>query len=132
MILTHEILHLLFFNNLQKRFPTNMISTPEVLRIGREHFGCNTYRGIEFERTREGKFMSNHIEELHYSSETISPDGGPNISKLTLAAMQDSGNYRGNYNKASLFKYGFKQGCEFLETTTCDSIKYPQYFCQED
>ena len=102
-----------------------MISTPEVLRIGREHFGCDTYRGMEFERTREGKFMGNHLEELHYSTEIISSDGGNNISKFTLAALQDSGNYRVHYHKASLFKYGFKQGCEFLEKTSCDSIKYP-------
>ena len=132
----HEFLHLLYFNEYYlDDFKNKIIATPEVLKVGKKHFGCDSFRGIELERNRQGVYQSMHEETIHYGNDLMVPGvigKSAVISRLILAALKDTKEYRVDYSKAGMLKFGYKQGCNFLEKTECDSEKYPQYFCEEN
>ena len=133
--LLHEILHNLLFNDFDLYKNKNgILSGPEVIREGRAHFGCPNYKGIELERDRKGQRRTMHEETIHYGDDIEVAMSGQSqlISRLVLAALKDSGKFEVDYNKAGMLKYGYKQGCSFLEKTFCDYKNYPQYFCSAD
>jgi len=85
--------------------------------------------GMELENN--DPFMpGSHWEKRLVGNEYMSPIGGPQIfvSRLTLSLFEDMGWYRANYSKADGNRWGYHQGCDFVDKS-CGSLNWGRYFC---
>jgi leishmanolysin len=63
------------------------------------------------------------MEEYMIGSASVAPA----FSKLTLAALEDSGWYKADYTQADVLYWGLNQGCDFA-LKTCNN--WPSsYYC---
>jgi hypothetical protein len=98
---------------------TRMLVTPGLVSVARQHFACPTLAGVELEDDGGQGSAGSHWEERQMMSEYMgaAPSGFRNVkSNLTLALLQDSGWYKVNYAAADILRWGYRQGCHFLNT----------------
>ncbi|RNE96154.1 leishmanolysin [Trypanosoma rangeli] len=144
----HEIGHALGFSfyrfkklNMVSRVPNVrgkkevwVVSSPKVKELARKYHNCPTLEGMELEDgTSRGASLS-HWEELSARDELMSP--GSRIayySAFTLAAFEDMGVYKANYDMAEQLRWGNNSGCGLLENRcfTNGSTAYPELFCKQ-
>eukprot|EP01090_Pellita_catalonica_P010060 TRINITY_DN2141_c0_g1_i2.p1 TRINITY_DN2141_c0_g1~~TRINITY_DN2141_c0_g1_i2.p1 ORF type:complete len:547 (-),score=34.93 TRINITY_DN2141_c0_g1_i2:124-1764(-) len=140
----HEILHVLgFSNNLYDNWRDDQgnvrstvyenggLVTPRVLAEAREHFDCPSLNVAELENL--GDFPSSHWESLRFGNEIITAVGTayPVFSRMTMAALEDTGWYQCDYSKAGHLEFGYRKGCSFLNTRNCATLasRFPLHFC---
>ncbi|WP_411022889.1 leishmanolysin-related zinc metalloendopeptidase, partial [Salmonella sp. s51228] len=97
-----------------------MMVTPEVVKAVREHFACSTLLGAEIENQGGSGTAGSHWEERLFGNEAMVGTIGrvPKFSKITLAALQDSGWYSVDYSLAEPLHWGRGLGCDFV-TKSC-------------
>jgi len=95
----------------------------------REFFGCSALDGMELEDA-DPEMPGSHWEKRLAGNEYMSPVGGPQlfVSDLTLSFLEDMGWYRVNYNIAEGNRWGFHEGCDFVDQA-CGSANWGRYFC---
>jgi hypothetical protein len=77
------------------------LKTPKVLEIAREQFGCDTMKGVPLEDQKLGR-------NAHWEARLMGPEvmsygsytGESYLSDLTIAMLQDTGHYVGNFSVA--------------------------------
>ncbi|KAG1677604.1 hypothetical protein FOA52_014502 [Chlamydomonas sp. UWO 241] len=114
-----------------------MIITPTVVREVRDQFGCPSLAGAILEDQGGSGSMNSHWEHELFQGDIMTPtapaDGGQRrISRVTLALVEDSGWYYGNWTAASHLEWGRNAGCG-LPTLTCaaymDTFSTQPFFC---
>ena len=122
------------------------IVTPKVQAIARNQFDCQTLEGapLENQPTRSESCTGDHWDERLFYPEAMSGVISPTtniLSSLTLALMEDSGWYKGNYTMTRMSPWGLGAGCAFVEQpclTTREGLDpiIPDYakgfFCNQD
>lgn len=98
------------------------IVTPRVQAVVRNHFNCQSLEGAQLENQPTGSesCIGDHWEERYFYPEAMTSVMSPTtnvLSPLTLALMEDSGWYVGNYSQANLLPWGHGVGCEFLDSS---------------
>eukprot|EP01119_Soliformovum_irregulare_P001119 TRINITY_DN1082_c0_g1_i1.p1 TRINITY_DN1082_c0_g1~~TRINITY_DN1082_c0_g1_i1.p1 ORF type:complete len:653 (-),score=144.97 TRINITY_DN1082_c0_g1_i1:45-2003(-) len=111
----------------------NIIGTPKVQQVIRDHFACPTLDGLEIENGGGTGTAGSHWEKRlaanEYMTGTSSSD--PVYSYFTMALLEDSGWYYPNYTNAATLYWGKGQGCNFVNLRcatwqrpyNCDPIK---------
>jgi hypothetical protein len=96
----------------------SLIITPKVVQAARKYFGCDTMMGVELENQGGSGTKGSHWESrVMLGDFMIGESYAENVvSEISLALMEDSGWYQVNYYTGGLFRYGKKQGCEFVNT----------------
>ena len=128
-LLLHEITHILVFNpslfyrlGMSTATTVNnntitLINSPKVLEKAREHFGCDSLKGIPLENQGVAGSAGSHWEARYMLGDyMISTDYLDNIiSDISLALFEDSGFYKVKYYSGNLFKFGKNKGCDFIK-----------------
>jgi hypothetical protein len=116
------------------------ITTPKVLQVARDHFGCQSLTGVDLEEYGGAATASAHWEMSQYmnemmvgSNEYVYQTKYPaTFSNLTLALLEDSGWYKiANYKLAMPLIYGRNTGCTMLNSR-CENWSLGNragYFC---
>ncbi|KAI8462698.1 MAG: hypothetical protein J3K34DRAFT_475892 [Monoraphidium minutum] len=136
--IVHEILHVLGFSPTHypdwrgpdgKRYERPVtrvgprrapfLSTPRVLAEARRHFNCSALPGAPLETEGMGMSSLAHWEYRNTQHELMTAArpldrGRAVMSRLTLAALEDSGWYDPNYAAAADLEWGRGAGCEFV------------------
>jgi leishmanolysin-like peptidase len=87
------------------------IVTAKVATVARNQFDCQELEGAQLENqpTGENSCTGDHWDERMFYPEALSGVISPTtnvLSPLTLALLEDSGWYRGNYTKANVSPWG--------------------------
>lgn len=97
------------------------IITPTVVREARKHFGCSSLNGAELENEGGPGIAGSHWESRIFQYEIMDGQAGNNmdferhvVTRLTLAALEDTGWYKANWDAASTMLIGRDAGCQFL------------------
>jgi len=126
------------YNNFTKPYrynsviPTHKVISPKVVDYVRHFFDCHTMDGMELESSDDmvGEGLGSHWEKRLVGNEYMSPVSGPElfVSRLTLALFEDMGWYRADYTKAEGNRWGYHEGCDFVNLA-CGSANWGRYFC---
>ena len=117
------------------------IKSPAVVKVAREHFGCNSVDQVDLEMHGGlGSAFSHWSKRILNTEYMIADSYGENyVSAFSLALFEDSGWYKVDYSKAEHITWGKNKGCNFLDkkcfTKTKEDGKdivstYPE-FCTE-
>ena len=95
-----------------------VVVAPRVLEKAREFFGCPTLDALPLMgRNQLGDASrDSHWETRIMNDEFMAYGEGGQISAMTLAMMEELGNYKADYSQAECMLWGRNQGCEFVET----------------
>ncbi|KAK7199332.1 major surface protease gp63 [Novymonas esmeraldas] len=144
--IAHEILHALGFHydvfkrkgmvsrsiSLRGKWFVPVIKSPMVVAQARAHFGCSTQTFLELEDIGgKGSKLSHWKRRSMKDDLMASSDGAGIYSAITIAAMEDTGFYKGNYSMAEPMMYGRNAGCG-LQTEKCvvkGVSRFPDMFC---
>ncbi|KAK7199104.1 major surface protease gp63 [Novymonas esmeraldas] len=145
-VIAHEILHALGFNfhvfkeqnmvasvnSLRGKWFVPVINSPMVVAQARAHFGCKKQTFLELEDMGgEGATLS-HWKQRSMKDDLMAPYTVAGIySAMTIAAMEDTGFYKGNYSMAEPMMYGRNAGCGLLtEKCVVNGVsRFPAMFC---
>ena len=97
------------------------IVTSKVATIARNQFNCQELEGAQLENQPSGpnSCTGDHWDERMFYPEALSGVISPTtnvLSPLTLALLEDSGWYKGNYTKTSVSPWGHGVGCDFVNS----------------
>ncbi|KAK7198937.1 major surface protease gp63 [Novymonas esmeraldas] len=144
--IAHEILHALGFSfhifkkkgmvdyvpSLRGKSNVPVINSPMVVAQARAHFGCSTQTFLELEDMGGAGTANSHWKQRSMKDDLMaSSDGACIYSATTIAAMEDTGFYKGNYSMAEPMMYGRNAGCR-LVTDKCvvkGVSQFPEMFC---
>ncbi|CCW72211.1 unnamed protein product [Phytomonas sp. Hart1] len=143
--LAHEILHALGFINrifqnrnmidivsVRNKPPSYVLSSPKVVEVARAHYGCSTMQYMELEDSGGGVSAGSHWKMRNAKDDLMSPtDSASFYTAITIAAMEDTGYYKGNYSNAEDMSWGKNAGCVlFDEKCVIDGVsQMPEMFC---
>ncbi|KAK7199506.1 major surface protease gp63 [Novymonas esmeraldas] len=145
-VVAHEILHALGFDfdvfkrmgmvshsiSLRGKWFVPVMNSPMVVAQARAHFGCHTQTFLELEDMGgEGTKLS-HWKRRSMKDDLMAPATVAGIySAMTIAAMEDTGFYKGNYSMAEPMMYGRNAGCELVrEKCVVKGVsQFPEMFC---
>ncbi|KAK7199349.1 major surface protease gp63 [Novymonas esmeraldas] len=145
-VIAHEILHALGFHfhvfeeqrmvghvsSLRGKSDVPVIKSPMVVAQARAHFGCSTQTFLELEDMGgEGTKLS-HWKRRSMKDDLMAGTPVAGIySAITIAAMEDTGFYKGNYSMAEPMMYGRNAGCGLLrEKCVVNGVsQFPEMFC---
>ncbi|RNF01524.1 leishmanolysin [Trypanosoma rangeli] len=110
-----------------------VVSSPKVKELARKYYNCPTLEGMELDEGSDGMLDLSHWKKLSAQDELMTPDF-PSIyySAFTLAAFEDMGVYKANYDMAEQLRWGNNSGCGLLENEcfTNGHTDYPELFCK--
>ncbi|KAK7199204.1 major surface protease gp63 [Novymonas esmeraldas] len=145
-VIAHEILHALGFNFrffkrkgmvgymdlLRGKSNVPVIKSPMVVAQARAHFGCKRQTFLELEDMGGKGTKLSHWKRRSMKDDLMASSSGAGIySAITIAAMEDTGFYKGNYSMAEPMMYGRNAGCG-LVTEKCvvkGVSQFPEMFC---
>ncbi|KAK7199074.1 major surface protease gp63 [Novymonas esmeraldas] len=145
-VVAHEILHALGFNfhvfveqgmvgyvdSLRGKSNVPVIVSPIVVAQARAHFGCKKQTFLELEDMGgEGTELS-HWKQRSMKDDLMAGTPMTGIySAITIAAMEDTGFYKGNYSMAEPMMYGRNAGCELVrqKCVVKGVSQFPEMFC---
>ena len=96
------------------------VVTPTVTTVVRNQFNCQSMNGARLENqpTSPTECFGSHWDERLFLSETMSAiaefQGESSFSSLTLALLEDTGWYIGNYSMTQKSTFGHAAGCDFV------------------
>ena len=112
-----------------------LITSPNVLKAAKKHFGCSEIEGIELENQGGSGTSGSHWESrVMLGDYMIGFDYGEiYLSEITLGLFNDSGWYRVNDYTGGLFRHGKNQKCDFLEEKCIKNeiSPFPNEFCND-
>lgn len=108
------------------------VVTPTVKLVARNHFNCETMRGMRLENQEGRDCFGDHWEERLVNDEIMSAltsPAGTNeyLSPFTLAILEDSGWYRANFSMAKVTSFGHGAGCDFVNKPCIVNGNVPNY-----
>ncbi|KAK7199264.1 major surface protease gp63 [Novymonas esmeraldas] len=145
-VVAHEILHALGFHfhvfeeqgmvgyirSLRGKVSVPVIRSPMVVAQARAHFGCKKQTFLELEDMGgEGSELS-HWKRRSMKDDLMAGTTMAGIySAITIAAMEDTGFYKGNYSMAEPMMYGRNAGCGLVrEKCVVKGVsQFPEMFC---
>ena len=97
------------------------IVTEKVATVARNQFNCQELNGAQLENqpTGENSCTGDHWDERMYYPEALSGVISPTtnvLSPVTIALLEDSGWYRGNYTRSNVSPWGHGVGCDFVSS----------------
>ncbi|XP_041057542.1 leishmanolysin-like peptidase isoform X1 [Carcharodon carcharias] len=97
-----------------------LLVTPRVVKEAQKHFNCPILEGMELENQGGMGTELNHWEKRLLENEAMTGSHTQNrvFSRLTLAALEDTGWYKANYSMAERLEWGEGMGCDFV-TKSC-------------
>ncbi|KAK7199472.1 major surface protease gp63 [Novymonas esmeraldas] len=145
-VIAHEILHALGFHfnvfrskgmvghvdSLRGKWNVPVIMSPSVVAQARAHFGCRAQTFLELEDMGgEGTKLSHWKQRSMKDDLMVGTTVAGIYSAITIAAMEDTGFYKGNYAMAEPMMYGRNAGCELLtdECVVNGVSQFPAMFC---
>ncbi|CCW71652.1 unnamed protein product [Phytomonas sp. Hart1] len=144
-LLAHEILHALgfLFDIFQRRNminavsvrnkpPSYVLSSPKVVEVARAHYGCSTMQYVELEDTGGAVTIGSHWKTRNAKDDLMAPALTAGFyTAITIAAMEDTGYYKGNYRNAESMAWGKNAGCVlFDKKCLIDGVsQVPEMFC---
>ncbi|RDD40193.1 Leishmanolysin-like peptidase [Trichoplax sp. H2] len=117
---------------------TTMFTSPKVVQTAREYYNCNSLQGVPLEDNGASNSIESHWEmkilygEIMTAAIAVGLGKMTTVSPITLAAMEDSGWYKVNYNSnfsQHKMEWGKGLGCNFLFGSCTNKNDYP-YTCQ--
>jgi len=112
-----------------------LITSPNVLKAAKKHFGCSEIEGIELENQGGSGTSGSHWESrVMLGDYMIGFDYSEiYLSEITLGLFNDSGWYRVNDYTGGLFRHGKNQKCDFLEEKCIKNeiSPFPNEFCND-
>ncbi|KAK7199268.1 major surface protease gp63 [Novymonas esmeraldas] len=144
--IAHEILHALGFNfpvfeergmvsrtfSLRGKWRVPVINSPMVVAQARAHFGCKTQTFLELEDMGSKGTKLSHWKRRSMKDDLMASSNGAGIySAMTIAAMEDTGFYKGNYSMAEPMMYGRNVGCGLVRKKCVVNgvSQIPEMFC---
>ncbi|KAK7199537.1 major surface protease gp63 [Novymonas esmeraldas] len=145
-VIAHEILHALGFHVhvfeergmlghvgwMRGKWNVPVIKSPMVVAQTRAHFGCKEQTFLELEDMGGGGTELSHWKRRSMKDDLMAGTTVAGIySAITIAAMEDTGFYKGNYAMAEPMMYGRNAGCG-LRTHDCvvtGVSRFPEMFC---
>ncbi|KAK7201128.1 major surface protease gp63 [Novymonas esmeraldas] len=144
--ITHEILHALGFHfhvfnkrdmvdyvdSLRGKSDVPVITSPMVVAQARAHFGCKKQTFLELEDMGDEGTELSHWKQRSMKDDLMSGSPVAGIySAITIAAMEDTGFYKGNYAMAEPMMYGRNAGCGLLKDKCVVNgvSQFPEMFC---
>ena len=116
------------------------VVTPTVKQVVRNHFDCQTLRGARLENlpTSFSCFGESFDERFHFDDDMTSIGGTADmaysLSPLTLALLEDSSWYKGDFSKSTTPLFGRGAGCGFVKGHCIVDGQVPDYgagfFCE--
>eukprot|EP00899_Mesostigma_viride_P026306 jgi/Mesvir1/6860/Mv09031-RA.1 len=104
--------------------------TPKVVEAAQSQLDCTTLTGAALENVGGPATASSHWEARLWNTElmmgTIARERV--LSKLTLAALEDSGWYLPVYEHGSLLRFGYGKGCDFARLSCAPGPNLPAVF----
>ncbi|CCW71253.1 unnamed protein product [Phytomonas sp. Hart1] len=145
--ITHEILHALGFgasvfleknmldaDGIRGKPLSYVLKSPKVVEVARAHYGCNTMQYMELEDMGNGGSKGSHWKMRNAKDDLMSPMKGSSsfYSAITIAAMEDTGYYKGNYRNAENMKWGKNVGCALFDKKCIINgvSQVPDMFCE--
>eukprot|EP00594_Rhizosolenia_setigera_P015309 CAMPEP_0178975142 /NCGR_PEP_ID=MMETSP0789-20121207/22953_1 /TAXON_ID=3005 /ORGANISM="Rhizosolenia setigera, Strain CCMP 1694" /LENGTH=719 /DNA_ID=CAMNT_0020663765 /DNA_START=409 /DNA_END=2568 /DNA_ORIENTATION=+ len=105
------------------------VVTPTVKQVVKNQFGCQdqiTGARLENQPTLATDCYGSHWDERLYFTESLGAFYGTeqnSLSPLTVALLEDTGWFYGNYSVTSVSTFGLGAGCDFVEQDCIDSQK---------
>lgn len=95
----------------------HLMVTPTVVREVRSHFNCSSLEGAELEDQGSDGTSMTHWEKRLFENEAMTGTHTQNsvYSRVTLAALQDTGWYVANFSRAEKLEWGHDLGCDFAK-----------------
>ena len=112
--------------NLKKGEEYKYLTTPKLLEVAREHFGCPTWPGVALEDDGGDATAGSHFDRRMVMNEFMEGAyaGFPiKKSKFTLAFLEDTGWYRADFTQAEQLVWGYNHGCKFFSECSVESSK---------
>ncbi|KAK7202118.1 major surface protease gp63 [Novymonas esmeraldas] len=148
-VVAHEILHALGFHfnvfeergmvdyvdSLRGKWNVPVIASPMVVAQARAHFGCERQTFLELEDMGGRGTALSHWKRRSMKDDLMAGTTVAGIySAITIAAMEDTGFYKGNYSMAEPMMYGRNAGCGLLtEKCVVNGVsRFPEMFCGSD
>ena len=108
------------------------IITPKTKSVVRNQFDCQTMSGARLENqptSPEDCFGSHWDERLFYTESmgAIYSNEANVLSPLTIALLEDSGWYIGNYTDVNISTFGHGAGCDFVYEDCIQNNEVPSY-----
>ncbi|KAK7199458.1 major surface protease gp63 [Novymonas esmeraldas] len=145
-VIAHEILHALgfritvfweqgmvaFVNSLRGKSDVPVIRSPLVAAQVLAHFRCREQPYVELEDKGGAGAMLSHWKHRSMKDDLMASSNGAGIySAITIAAMEDTGFYKGNYSMAEPMMYGRNAGCGLVtEKCVVNGVsQFPEMFC---
>ncbi|XP_065916685.1 uncharacterized protein [Dysidea avara] len=109
---------------------------PKAVEVAKSYYSCENIEGVALENEGTSNVATSHWEKRTLNNELMNAYISSDyiiFSEFTLALLEDSGWYKGNYtalsalNKRSL-EWGKGLGCSFLTQRCVDKSVYP-YLC---
>ncbi|KAK7199509.1 major surface protease gp63 [Novymonas esmeraldas] len=144
--IAHEILHALGFNfpvfqergmvsrtfSLRGKWFVPVINSPSVAAQVGAHFGCEKQTFLELEDIGGKSTKLSHWKRRSMKDDLMASSNGAGIySAMTIAAMEDTGFYKGNYAMAEPMMYGRNAGCGLVRRKCVVNgvSQIPEMFC---
>ncbi|KAK7199556.1 major surface protease gp63 [Novymonas esmeraldas] len=145
-VIAHEILHALGFNfevfkrkgmvrhafSVRGKWIVPVLKSPLVVAQARAHFGCKKQTFLELEDIGAKGTKLSHWKRRSMKDDLMaSADGAGIYSSITIAAMEDTGFYKGNYSMAEPMMYGRNAGCGLVrqKCVVKGVSRFPEMFC---
>ncbi|CCW69207.1 unnamed protein product [Phytomonas sp. Hart1] len=143
--MTHEILHALGFSiqifknqnmldtvSIRNKPPSNVLKSPKVVEVAKVHYGCSTMQYVELEDMDGTGAVGSHWKMRNAKDDLMAPSDSEGFyTAITIAAMEDTGYYKGNYRNAESMAWGKNAGCVlFDKKCVIDGVsQVPEMFC---
>lgn len=113
-----------------------LIKTPKVLEAAKKHFNCNSLKGVELENQGGAGTVGSHWESRTMLGEVMMGISFDEVflSEITCAFFEDMGWYQIDCFSGGLFKFGYGQGCDFVNSACMSNqkTKFEGNFCDKD
>ncbi|CCW72240.1 unnamed protein product [Phytomonas sp. Hart1] len=143
--MAHEILHALGFDieifqirgmiidvSVRGKKKSSVLKSPKVVEVARAHYGCSTMQYVELEDAGGSRSAGSHWKMRNTKDELMAPINGSSFyTAFTIAAMEDTGYYKGNYSNAESMSWGKNAGCLLFDTKCVINgvSQMPEMFC---
>ncbi|CCW72274.1 unnamed protein product [Phytomonas sp. Hart1] len=111
-----------------------VLKSPKVVEVARAHYGCSTMRYVELDDMGGTGTVGSHWKMRNAKDELMAPsDSAGFYTAITIAAMEDTGYYKGNYRNAESMAWGKNAGCVlFDKNCVIDGVsQVPEMFCDD-
>ncbi|CCW69206.1 unnamed protein product [Phytomonas sp. Hart1] len=144
--LSHELLHALGFDyqlfenrnmintvSVRNKPASYVLKSPKVVEVARAHYGCSTMQYVELDDLGSTGAASSHWKMRNAKDDLMAfIDSAGFYTAITIAAMEDTGYYKGNYRNAESMAWGKNAGCVlFDKKCVIDGVsQVPEMFCE--